>query len=67
MMFTLMVSSLIILITVLGFFLSKEYFAQNVYKSARKKLLTVNLITLVLFICLYPNVLDLNMRQFLPV
>lgn len=57
-MFTIMVSSLIVFITVLGFFLSKEYFAQNVYKSARKKLLTVNLITLVLFICLYPSALD---------
>ena len=56
-MFALMTIGCLLCITILSFLLSGEIFPPSAKKSARKKLLSINLIVAVLFYILYPSIL----------
>lgn len=65
MMFTMMTALVMVIISVLGFFLASEYFAKDVRKSARKKLIFINIIIIIGFVVLYPKLLDFSYAAIL--
>ena len=58
MSFTIMMALVMAVIACSSILLAKEYISANVYKSARKKLIIINLVAIVGFAVLYPKILD---------
>ena len=56
-MFAVMTIGCLLCITALSFLLSGEIFSHSIKKSARKKMLGINLVVTVLFFVLYPGIL----------
>ena len=55
-MFAVMTIGCLLCITALSFLLSGEIFSHSIKKSARKKMLGINLVVTVLFFCFYIQV-----------
>ena len=55
MSFTIMMALVMAVIACSSILLAKEYISANVYKSARKKLIIINLVAIVGFAVLYPK------------
>ena len=62
MSFTIMMALVMAVIACSSILLAKEYISANVYKSARKKLIIINLVAIVGFAVLYPKILDKGMH-----
>lgn len=65
MMFTIMMALIMAVIACSSILLAKEYISANVYKSARKKLIIINLVAIVGFAVLYPKILDFEYASIL--
>lgn len=65
MSFTIMMALVMAIIACSSILLAKEYISANVYKSARKKLIIINLVAIVGFAVLYPKILDFEYTSIL--
>lgn len=65
MSFTIMMALVMAVIACSSILLAKEYISANVYKSARKKLIIINLVAIVGFAVLYPKILDFEYAPIL--
>lgn len=65
MSFTIMMALVMAVIACSSILLAKEYISANVYKSARKKLIIINLVAIVGFAVLYPKILDFEYASIL--
>lgn len=65
MMFTIMMALVMAVIACSSILLAKEYISANVYKSARKKLIIINLVAIVGFAVLYPKLIDFEYASIL--
>ena len=65
MSFTIMMALVMAVIACSSILLAKEYISANVYKSARKKLIIINLVAIVGFAVLYPKILDFEYTSIL--
>lgn len=65
MSFTIMMALVMTVIACSSILLAKEYISANVYKSARKKLIIINLVAIVGFAVLYPKILDFEYASIL--
>lgn len=63
--FTIMMALVMTVIACSSILLAKEYISANVYKSARKKLIIINLVAIVGFAVLYPKILDFEYASIL--
>lgn len=56
--FSIMMSIIMLIITVLSYFMSTELFGESVRKNSRRKLLVINIITIIGMLAFYPKLLD---------